>query len=74
MKTVNLGEIPTDFVGEKLPDQFQLSITSQIPDVSVVAVQIHLKSHVAVREGKRILVSHPLKDQEPLGAEKKPRF
>ena len=29
----------------------------------------YLKSHVAVREGERILVPHLPKDQEPLGAE-----
>ena len=53
----------------KLPDQFRQTRTVQIPDVDVVAVRVHLKSHVAVREGKRILVPHLLKDQEPLGAE-----
>ena len=38
--------------------------------VSTEYHSIHLKSHAVVKEGKRILVLHPLKDQEPLGAKK----
>ena len=69
VKTVNLAEILTHFVEDKLPDQFQLSITAQIPVVDAVAIQFHLESHLVVREGKRILVPHRLKDQGPPGAE-----
>ena len=65
----NLVKIPVHLAGEKLPDQFHPTRTAQIPDVDVVAVRVHLKSHVAVREGKRILVPHLLKDQEPPGPE-----
>ena len=67
---MNLAEILTHFVKEKFPDQFQLSITAQIPDAKAVAIQVHLKSYVVAREEKCILVPHPLKDQEPQGAEK----
>ena len=67
MKTMNLAEIPTHFVEEKLPDHFQLSITAQIPVVDAVAIQVHLKNHLVVREGKLFLVPHDLKDQGPPG-------
>ena len=33
------------------------------------SIQVHLKIHLVLREGKRILVPHYLKDQEPPGAE-----
>ena len=65
----NLIKILVHPAGKKLPDQFHPTHTAQISDVDVVAVRVHLKSHIAVREGKRILVPYLLKDQEPLGAE-----
>ena len=68
-ETENLIKILVHLAGKKLPDQFHPTHTGQISDVDVVAVRVHLKSHVAVGEGKHIPVPHLLKDQEPLDAE-----
>ena len=40
------SKIPTHFVEEKPPDQFQLNIIAQIPVVDAAAIQVHLESHL----------------------------